>query len=804
MINKRNNQFSKTFKSDFTRLAGVYCLFLIVSLSGCSVMKHVPENEILYTGYHIKLKPNGKVKAKDRIKELMDQNVSPKANKSIFGFYPGLWFYYNAGPVEKKKRWFRNFLKNKLGEVPIYMSDIDAEKTAKMLKGHLINNGYFQAEVKQEVKIKGRKGEVIYTASVHRPYRLREIEYPENAILFANIDSIKRESYLKVNQRYVLERLEAEQTRIEQALENYGYYYFDDRHLLFEADSTVGDKQVDLRLILEKGVPEKAKTIYRIGEVSIFPNYLLTTDSDSVVRKYDTLKVEGYRYIDRLKRYRPEIITEVINLKKGNIYRREDREYTLGHLMSLGSFKFVDIRFRESRRDSGVLNVNIHLTPYLKKSVRAEFQMTSKSNNFVGPGLTVKFTNRNVFRGSEKFDVTLTSGYEVQVARKVKEPLNAYELGVESNLAIPRFISPFKVYYPTRKYLPTTDMKLGFRLQQRVGYFRLNSFNLGYGYSWRENTLKAHELLPADISYVKLSNTSGKFDTLLMENRYLQRSLEDQFIIGSRYAFTLNTQVNEVRLSEFSEQSFKRTDFFLNARAETAGNLVHLTRGGKFGASEENSEALKIFGSPYSQFVRGETDFRFYWRLSEKSTLASRFVVGAGYAYGNSITMPYIRQFSVGGSNSVRAFPARSVGPGTYNARTDTTNSAETTSTLMFIDQRADFKLEGSTEYRFDITRVFKGAVFLDAGNIWLWRPEESRPGGEFNSADFLSELAAGTGVGLRFDFTFFVLRLDLAMPLSRPSLEKGHRWVLDDMVFKDSRWRKDNLILNIAIGYPF
>lgn len=789
-------------ESRFSPTAVVYVLILMTILSGCSVMKYVPENEALYTGYKIKIKPNGKLKARDRVKELMDQNVSPKANKRIFGFYPGVWFYYKAGPKQEKKQWFKDFMRNKLGEVPIYMSDIDAEKTTKMLKGHLVNNGYFHARVKHEVQIKGKKGEVIYTAFVHPPYRLRNIEYPQNANLFANIDSIKKESYLKVNQRYVLERLQAEQTRIEQSLENYGYYYFDDRHLLFEADSTVGEKQVDLRLVLEKGVPEKAKRIYRIGEVSIYPDFMPL--SDSVVRNYDTLKVNGYRYIDYLHAYRPEIITQVINVKKGNIYRREDREYTVGHLMSLGSFKFVDMRYRESRRDTGVLNVSIRLTPYMKKSLRAEFQMTSKSNNFVGPGLTVKFTNRNVFRGSEKLDVTLTSGYEVQVGRKVENPLNAYELGLETGLSMPRFISPFNIYYPTRKYLPTTDAKLGFRLQQRVGYFRLNSFNTGFGYTWRENTLKTHELYPADISYVKLSNTSLAFDSLLNINPYLKKSLEDQFILGSRYSFTLNTQVNEVRLSQFREQTFRRTDFFLNLRGETAGNLVHLVQGGAFKTSQENGEQQKIFGSPYSQFVRGESDFRFYWRLGERSQLASRFVVGAGYAYGNSTIVPYIRQFSVGGSNSVRAFPARSVGPGTYNARTDPSLDPETSETINFIDQRADFKLEGSTEYRFDITRVFKGAVFVDAGNIWLWREDQSRPGGEFNQDDFLSELAAGTGIGLRLDFTFFILRLDLAVPMTLPWNPKGERWVLDDMTFKDRDWRKENMILNIAIGYPF
>lgn len=780
---------------------------MLFYLTGCSVTKYIPEGKALYTDYEIKVEPMERLRAKKRIAELMDENVTQKPNKSFLGMYPGLWFYYKAGDVKREKG-FRYFVKNKLGKVPVYMSDINPERTANLLKGHLINNGFFQAEVKPTTVIKKKKGKVIYTARVYRPYRLRNIDYPQNTSLFKNIDSIKQESYLKPRQRYNLDRLQAEQIRIEKELENYGYYFFDDRHLLFEADSTVGKKSVDLLLTLENGVPDKAKRIYNVGEITILPNYVLTRDT--VFRNADTLKVEGYNYVDRTQSFRPEIITRVINLKPGKIYRREDREYTLSHLMSLGSFKFVDIKFIESPTDSSVLNANIHLTPHLKKSLRAEIEATSKSNNFVGPGLTLQFTNRNFFRGSERFDITFNAGYEVQVSRKVPEPLNAFEIGIESSMSVPRFISPFYIHYPGRKYLPTTDFKLGFRVQQRIGFFRINSFNLAYGYTWRENTLKTHQLYPVDINYMKVGHTSDEFNRRTRDNPVLARSLEDQFIMGARYEYTLNTQINEERQEKYKEQRFERSNFFLNAKAETAGNIVHLIQGGSFDSDQDN-EAQKIFGDIYSQFIRGEIDFRYYWRMDEKTQLANRIVIGMGYAYGNSFTMPYIRQFSTGGSNSLRAFPARSIGPGTYYVRSDTTADNQ----VFFLDQRADIKLEGSTELRFDITKVIKGAVFVDAGNIWLWRentslhpPNEDDANafgyGQFNGNTFLDELAVGTGLGVRFDFNFFVLRLDLGFPLRKPWLPKGDRWVFNEFDPGSSQWRKENLILNIAIGYPF
>lgn len=771
-------------------------LLVIPMLLSCTAMKFVPDNEVLYTGYDIKLVPEGRVRAKKRIKELMDQNVSPKPNSSILGMRPGLWFYYMAGPTQRKKG-LRYFIRNKMGQVPVYMRDVDAEKTAKFVKGTLVNHGFFHAEVKHKAEIDGKKGKVTYTAYVHRPYRLRNITYPENDTLFKDIDSIRADSYLKPNQRYNLERLQAEQERIESDLEDYGYFFFDDRYLIFEADSTVGNKQIDLTLALENDVPKKATRIYRIGSVSVFPDYTLM--DDSLIRSADTLVVDGFNYIDRQKNYRPRVITRVINLKEGNIYRREDREYTLSHLMGLGSFKFVDIKFIEDQFDSTKLNTSIYLTPYLKKSIRADLQATSKSNNFVGPGLNIKFTNRNFLGGSERFDLSLNTGYEVQISRKIPEPLNAFEVGIESSVSFPRFVTPFSIHYPSRKYLPSTDVKLGFRVQQRINYFRLNSFNLGYGYTWRENTLKTHELYPIDINYMRLGDTSKEFQDLITSNRFLARSLENQFIMGARYSYTLNTQVNEERNEKYTEREFNRNHFYFNAKLESAGNLVHLLRGGKFTSDTEN-DSLRIFGSAYSQFVRAEGDFRYYWQLDEKNQIASRIIIGTGYAYGNSLTLPYIRQFSTGGSNSIRAFPARSIGPGSYDVRGDEGNE----NSVLFLDQRADIKLEGSVEFRYDITRTIKTAVFMDAGNIWLWTEDKQRPGSQFNRRTFLNQLAVGTGAGLRFDFNFFVLRFDLAFPVRKPYLEEGPQWVWDEIALGDKTWRGENLILNIAIGYPF
>ena len=760
-------------------------------------MKYVPDDKVLYTKSEVKLIPEGRVKAKGKIKELLYTNINPKPNTNILGMRPPLWFYYVAG--NPKKKGLRMFIKNKLGQAPVYMTHIDPDKTTDLLKGHLINNGFFQSTVESKTIIKGKKGKVKFIAHVQRPYRFRNISTPTIDTLFTNIDSLKKDSFVKPRQRYNLERLQAEHERLEEALENLGFYYFDDRHLIYEADSTVGDRKVDLKLMLEPGVPAKARRVYYIRNVNVYPDFTLSIDT-TTLRAADTTRYNGFNYISRENLFRPKAILEVIAVKPGRIYRRLDREYTLSHIMSMGAFKFVNIKYIEVAGDSNSLDANIYMTPFLKKSIRAEFQTTSKSNNFVGPGLSITFTNRNAFRGSERLELSLTSGYEVQVGRKQANPLNALEIGGEARLILPRFITPLKKNYPTKKYLPTTEVALGTRIQQRLGFFTLNSLNLSYGYTWKENTLKNHELYPIDINFVQLGKTSTEFDDLLNRNPFLKRSFENQFIPGARYSYTINTQVNERHNEKFRERKFEPSHFFFNGKVDAAGNLIQLLKGSGFKRDEGEVEQNKIFGAPYSQFVRGEIDFRHYFQFAEDHKIVTRINAGVGYAYGNAQTMPYIKQFAVGGSTSIRAFPARSLGPGTYYVKQDPSSENR----KLFVDQRGDMKIEANLEHRFDVSKTIKTALFVDAGNIWLLKTDSTRAGGRFEKKDFMKELAVGTGAGLRFDFNFFVLRFDLAFPLRKPWLPDGQRWVFNEIDLGSSSWRRENLILNIAIGYPF
>ncbi len=763
---------------------------MVWMLQACSVTKYIPENESLYAEAKVKIEPQGDIPRQKSVKSQLE-DLMIKTDKSIWGMRPNVWVYYKTDAEHKTKG-----IAKKFSRAPVLMKDITPPKiTAKKMEGFLNNNGYFRSQVRADIETKDKKSKVTYTVFLNPPFRLGKITRMV-------VDSVKQpkvyrdivdQSLLKTRQRFNVEKFQAEQVRIEAVMENHGYYYFDDQNLIFEADSTVGKRKVDLDLKLEPDIQPRAMQVYHLSRVNVIPDYQLNGYKSAPP---DTLRLNGYTYIDAEKDFRPEIITNVINLHRDSLYRRIDHEYTLSHLMGLRTFKFVNIKYEVDKKDTTALQANIYLTPLLKKSVRFQVQGMSKSNNFVGPGVELTFTNRNFMRGAELLQFKLHSAYEVQISRQQAGALNALELGGESSLFIPRFITPFYIPYRSAKYLPQTQIKLAYNLQNRLQYYSLTTFNTAFGYLWRESTIKTHELFPIDISYVKSGRTSAEFEKLLAENPYLAKSFENQFIVGGRYAYTLNTQIKEDVDQKYDRTEISKSNFYLNAGVDLSGNILRGIQ--TVGAGEEQQG--QIFGSPYSQFVKVDADFRHYYDINRKSKLVSRIFAGVGHAYGNSTTLPYVKQFSIGGSNSIRAFPARSLGPGTYYVRNDPNIDTKT----YFIDQRADIKLETNVEYRFDILKSLKGAVFVDAGNIWLRTEDPERPGSAFAFNTFIDQLAVGTGAGLRLDLSFFVLRFDAAAPVRKPFLPEGNRWVTSEDNFGSGPWWRDNIVLNIAIGYPF
>jgi outer membrane protein insertion porin family len=771
----------------------LFMLFAV--LCACSATRYLKEGESFYAGAKIEAVVQGEVKGVKALRNKIKDDLAPKPNKVILGSRPGVWMYYAVGEPKKEKG-FRSWMKKKLGAEPVLLTDADPQRMARTLQGNLFNDGFFDSKVTATVETKNRKSRVTYTVNLFPPFVVRDIRYPTtgDSVFNSAMKEIEQQTLLKPGQRYNLALLKSEQSRARTFLEDKGFYYFDERFLLFEADSTVGHRQVDIALTIVPGLPAQAQRSYKIREVDIIDDYSLTYDS--VQQQRDTIRVDGFTYSNTAGNFRPGVLTHAITLKPGSTYSRTAHNNSISRLMGLGTFKFVNVKYRPAPFDSAALDALIYLTPLLKKSIRMEIQAVSKSNNFVGPGVGITFTNRNFLGGAERLQIKADVSYEAQISSQQTGALNALEAGLSAGLAVPRIITPFPLRYHTGKYIPQTNFKAGFNVQQRIGYFRLNSFHAGYGYSWRETASKSHELYPVEMNFVQVSNTSDEFNELLNSNPVLANSFKDQFIPGMRYSYTYSSQLAE-RLLPTEGGSSMRNDFYFRGNVNLAGNLINLVHRN---VTEAGEEPLQLFGQPYSQFIISDVDFRYYVPINKHSKLATRLLLGAGFALGNSTQLPYIRQFASGGSNSIRGFPARSIGPGTYNVRTDPTIETQT----LFIDQRGDLKLEATAEYRFDIVGYFKGGLFVDAGNIWLRRDDPQRPGGEFNTNTFLNEVAVASGFGLRIDFTFFVLRFDLGFPLRKPWLPSNERWVIDQINFGSSAWRKENLVFNIAIGYPF
>lgn len=753
------------------------CIFL----AGCSGTRHLPEGEKLYTGAEIKLESAGKVDSR-MIKAAAEGAVRPLPNKSFFGIRPKLWRNNLAGEAPKTK--FERWLKKK-GETPVLISSIKPAVTAGIIDAKLFNLGIFESFTESKIVEKKRTAKVIYTSHVHQPYIVKDLIYAVSDDSISRLILAEKDrSLIKPGKDYNLDLLKNERIRIDAILKNKGYFYFNPDYLLFKADTSTANRTVTFRLTLKDSIPEDALTVYRINDVYVNQNYSL--NERRTRNAQDTVMVEDVIFLGKEERMaiRPKALAKSIYLRKQQVFSRQDHIITLNRLMSMGIFKLVQVNFTENN-DSvpGLLDVNILMTPMPKRTFMAELDLVSKSNNYAGPRVNISILNRNTFGGAELLDLKLAGSFEAQMGG-TGENLYSYSYNPQIELTFPRFLVPFPIKRTSSIYIPKTSLLLSYNYLKRVNYFDMRTFRLVYGFKWKENIRKEHELNPIDISYTTVGNKSDVFNELLEANPFLKRSYEEQFIAGGSYAFTYNEQM----------LTGKKTQFYFHLNPELAGNIFSLTKiiGGRKVSSDNPS---RVAGSVYSQYAKLSLDGRVYYNFKDKNKLAARFFAGVADPFGNSSVLPYTKQFFSGGPNSIRAFQINSVGPGTFYQ--DTGNRG-------FLQMGGDVKLEMNTEYRFTIYRFFKGALFADAGNVWLLKSNPANTGSSFKTSEFLNEIAVGAGLGLRIDVSFFILRFDLAMPLRKPWLEENNRWVIDQINFGSAGWRSDNLVLNVAIGYPF
>lgn len=760
----------------------LFLMIAIVILVSCNSTKFVPKGDALYTGASIKM--NDSTLSRKEKKSLITQTSSlirPLPNNKFLGI-PFKLFFYNLAGDPIKKNFIRKFFR-KIGQPPVLLSSVDVEYNSKLLQAYLENIGYFQAVSNGNVIVKGRKAHAIYILMPGRVYTIKEVDFKtDTTALGRAIKNAKSKSFLHPKDPFNLEVVKVERLRIDAVLKEEGYYYFSPDLLILDADSTIGNHKVNLLLRVKENTPVVAKKPYIIDNVFIYPNYRINS------KQPDTINVQknlygGYYIIDPRKKFKPKLFLHIMRFDSADVYNRTDHNLTLSRLISLDVFKFVKNRFELSpnnESDTGRLNTYYYLTPLPIKSLRSEISANTKSNNYIGSLFTLTFRNRNTFSAAEHLDVYGNVGSEMQYSG-YQSGYNTYKFGGGITFTIPKFVVPFFDLNTTNAFVPKTKINISYDLLNRLKLYTLNSMKAELGYVWKPSISVQHEFNPFSINYVRAINITQKYLDSLSHNPILKHAIDNQFIIGSNYSYTIDPFVNNQ----------KGTGFYFNGIIDLSGNIAGLVVN-----KDPITQQRNILSAPFSQYIKTQSDLRYYYSIDSKTRLANRIIFGFGIPYGNSNQLPYIKQFFIGGNNSLRAFRSRSVGPGTYR-------DPNASNLSFFLDQSGDIKLEVNTELRYSINNILEGAFFIDMGNIWLYSKDTLRPGAQF-SKTFLNELAVGTGVGLRINLTILLLRIDLGMPLREPSLPSGQRWVLNQINFGDKQWRRNNLVLNLGIGYPF
>ncbi len=770
------------------KLSPLAVVMAALLLFGCNPTKKLAPGQRLYVGAKVQVDSLPKRETGD-LQDELKALARPKPNSSFLGIRYGI-FFWNLVDTPKK-RGVRSWLKRKYGEKPVIGSDVNLEKNREVMESRLFNRGYYRATVaaKADTPEKNRFMTAVYTATPGPLYKIRNVRYElGDDSISVQIRRLSKYSRLKTGESYNLDVIKAERDRIDDRLKNRGFFYFSPDALIVEVDSTVGDNEVDLFVKIKEDWPQKALEQYRLRQIAMYPNFDFeeSLEGDTVGDMAAARQTkDGYLISDPENKYRDVVFNKTLVFKPGDLYKRRDHNVSLSRLVSLGTFKYVKAEFSDADTAGNFLDVDYYATPMPKKGFRAEITGLTRSNNATGSQLSLSWRNRNFLKGAELFTISAFGGFESQIYGQ--QNVSTIRYGADVNLYVPRIISPFPIN--TRgSFVPQTRFSLGYEHFYRNDQYSLNSAKVTYGYQWKTDIFREQELTLINVNVVDSSNVTDSFRRLIAFNPTLQRSIQRQLIIGSIYNYNYNSNARANR---------KRHNFYFNGNADVAGNLLGTVLGTSGGEKE-----VKLGGIPFSQYVRGELEGRHYWKLNNRKpekdiVLASRLLMGAGYAYGNRPDLPFIKQFFSGGVNSVRAFRARSIGPGTYYGGGIKNPNGDA---VFLADQPGDIRFEANTELRFPIYSFFKGALFVDAGNVWTMRDDPARPGSKL-TPQFLSELAVGAGAGLRVDISFLVVRIDLATPIRKPYVLSPPEKRFD---FGEAEYRRQNLILNLAIGYPF
>ncbi len=750
---------------------------------GCSSTKHVPDGKMLLDKVVIEIDDSHTVHSEELINFLRQT-----PNHKVLGFAKLQLATYSLSGSDSTK-WYNRWLRS-LGQPPvIYDTDL-TETSRRQLRQAMINRGYMDAQVEVDTILRPdkKRAEVRYKIRTGQPHVISSLalNIPDTAInrILSGDSSLID---IRPGDIFDRNRLDNLRTSIASRLHDKGYYSFSRENISFTADTVRGSKDIGLTLNLR--VPDNTRPanglhIYYIRSVTFVTEEAARAEHPDTVPYRDINVVYGAdHYIT------PSALYDMCFIEPGQVYSSKAVDKTYSSLSRLSILRFINIEMLPagSIGDAEMLDAVITISRNKKQSISLELEGTNSEGD-LGFGVGATYQNRNLTHRSDLLSIKFRAAYE-SLSGNLDGFINKRftEYAAETGITFPKFELPFASRAFKKRMQATTEFALSFNWQERPEYTRVIA---GLAWRWKWNSrlhdfARRHTFDLIDINYVRLPRSTIDFiDQIAPSNPLLRYSYEDHFIMRLGYTFTqTNRRIPTAEINAFAMQPSITT---WRASAETAGNLLYGISNA-FG-SKQADEAYKVFGIQYAQYVKGEVDYTYTLNLNSRNALAFHAGFGIAYPYGNSSMVPFEKRFYAGGANGVRGWGVRTLGPGCYDSRNDVED---------FINQCGDVSLIFSAEYRAKLFWVFEGALFIDAGNIWTIHEYPNQPGGMFKFNKFYKQLAAAYGIGIRMDFTYFLLRFDLGLKAHNPAMNQ-EPWPLIH-----PKWSRD-ANFHFSVGYPF
>jgi outer membrane protein insertion porin family len=809
------------------RITPLLAIAGVSMLAGCGTTKFMKQNEFLLSKNEIILTSTKEIKNKGNLKYELSTLYKQQPNSRFFFFVPRQWFYYQTNnPADTT--WWKNWQRRR-AERPAIFSDSLADATRQQMQYYLNYLGHFEAAVNYEPIESGQKVKVRYYVEPKAPVLVDTIHfYSQDTAVHKALQDIGRETVFKRGVPLAGSLYDAERERISKTLRNQGYAYFYSNNIAPLEVDTIGD-QAHAILYLEVNPPytESNYQKYLIGKVTIVPQYDAALP-DSVYS--DTLLGEyHFKTLQPDFTVRPQTIFSNLHLHSGAYYSQENYDLSIRQLSALGVFRFVRIRMDPSTENPGIIDLRVELTPNDKYEIGLDVEANYiDGTTLTGRGSLIGFSllpiarNRNLFGGAELLVTNLNAGVEVNLSQLRSNAFwNSVELGFQNDLFFPKFVDYLGIWKGYSRFENRTEKstyklfqeKAATRLSTRfsyifnLGFYRTSLLNASFGYDVPRNNNTRYVLDHIGIDYLR-PVTEVTFDSIIAANPFLERSFGKQLFVS--FLFKEFNLIHQRRPNRFGESGYYAL------KVELSGAEIGLANS-LFNAIAAREDTFRLFSIPFAQYARAEGDVRYYKEYSPKLVFATRFNLGVARPFGRTSDVPFVKQFFAGGPNSIRGWAARGLGPGGY---LDTLS--DNLSRRLLFYQTGDLKLEFNAELRFHMFSKLKGALFLDAGNVWTLDNDPTRCGSQFllrtrassncpehtpNLDAFYKQIAIGSGMGFRLDFNYFIFRLDLGIQLRNPrpvrnmmnpSPKESDYWE------NFSGWGIRDINFNFGLGYPF